>query len=124
MPWKATDAMNERAKFVLAWERRREELAGEVNLSELCREFGVSRPTGYRWVRRYQDAGHDVRAMEERSRRPKTSPTAVPEAMQDVIVCARKQKPRWGPRKLRAWLVNRHPGREFPRPEPEPDVPV
>ena len=64
MPGKATVAMNERAKFVRAWERRREELAGEVNLSELCRELGVSRPTGYRWVRRHQDAGHD--AKEER----------------------------------------------------------
>jgi transposase InsO family protein len=85
-----------------------------VDVAELCRVFGVSRDTGYRWIRRYVDANHDVRALEERSRRPRHSPTQVSPEMQDAIVQARKQRPRWGPRKLRAWLVDRHPGRQFP----------
>jgi transposase InsO family protein len=114
MPWKETDAMKERVSLVLEWERRWKGGKGRVNVSELCREFGVSRECGYKWIRRYWDAGRDVRAVEERSRRPKNSPTAVDEEMQDVVVSARKAHPRWGPRKLRAVLVERHPGIAFP----------
>jgi homeodomain-containing protein/integrase-like protein len=88
MPWKESKAMNERARF--------------------CRQ------TGYKWLRRFRDAGHDIRALEDRSRRPHHSPTAVPEMVQDVIVDVRKAHPRWGPRKLRAWLVERHPGTQLP----------
>jgi helix-turn-helix protein len=54
MPWKATDVMKERTKFVLEWERRWNEAEGGlVNMAELCRMFGVSRQTGYTWVERY-----------------------------------------------------------------------
>ena len=48
MPWKATDEMKERTKFVLEWERRWDEAeGGGVNMAELCRMFGISRQTGY-----------------------------------------------------------------------------
>jgi hypothetical protein len=46
MPWKETDAMQERIRLVFEWERRWKELRGTVNMSELCREFGVSRECG------------------------------------------------------------------------------
>ena len=43
------------------WERHWNETQGPVNLSELCRELGISRQTGHKWVRcRYRDAGHDL----------------------------------------------------------------
>jgi hypothetical protein len=52
MPWKATDAMKERVSFVLEWERRWNEVqGGRVDIAELCRKYGVSRPTGYAWSR-------------------------------------------------------------------------
>jgi transposase InsO family protein len=114
MPWSETNVSKERVRFVLEWERRWKEGEGVVNMSELCREFGVSRECGYKWVRRYVDAGHDLAAAEERSRRPHHSPTAVADDIQDVIVAARKQKPKWGPVKLRSWLVERYPGVAFP----------
>ena len=78
MPWKETDAMNERVRLVLEWERRWN-LAegGQVDVAELCRRFGVSRQTGYVWIERYCAASHDIRAMEEVSRRPHSSPTAI-----------------------------------------------
>ncbi|WP_373045688.1 helix-turn-helix domain-containing protein [Vulgatibacter sp.] len=44
----------ERMKFVLEWERRWDEGEGRVNMAELCRVFGISRPTGCRWVERYR----------------------------------------------------------------------
>ena len=63
MPWKATDAMKERTKFVLEWERRWNEAEGGlVNMAELCRMFGVSRQSGYTWVERYREASHQLAA--------------------------------------------------------------
>ena len=71
MPWKATNPLKERTKFVLEWERRWNEAeGGRLNLAELCRMFGVSRQSGYTWVERYRDANHDLAAVAaERSRR-------------------------------------------------------
>ncbi len=46
MPWKETDSMKERVKFVLEWERRWKEGAGRLNVAELCREFGIGRQVG------------------------------------------------------------------------------
>jgi putative transposase len=83
-------------------------------VAELARLFGVSRQTAYVWIRRYEQAGHDVAALEEGSRRPHRHPKTTSETMQDFLVEARKAHPRWGPRKLRAWLLDRYPGREFP----------
>lgn len=115
MSWKATDAMKERTKFVLEWERRWHEAEGGlVNMAELCRMFGVSRQTGYKWVGRYREAQLDVAAVAERSRRPKTSPNALPLEVQDLIVEARKRWPRWGPRKLHQRLVEANPGEAVP----------
>ncbi len=107
--------MKERTKFVLEWERRWNEAeGGRVNMAELCRMFGVSRETGYKWVGRYRDAQRDLSAVVERSRRPKTSPNALPVELQDLIVEARKLWPRWGPRKLHRRLVDDNPGKEVP----------
>ena len=115
MPWKATDAMKERVNFVLEWEKRWNEAeGGPVDMAELCRKYGVSRPTGYAWVARFRDAGHDLSAVEEKSRRPLSNPNAISPEIEDWIVQARKQMPRRGPRKLRAILVDRYPGMEWP----------
>src|SRR5512143_516575 len=114
MAWSETDVMKERVKFVLEWERRWDQQEGVVNVSELCREFGVSRECGHKWIRRYRDAGDDLRALEERSRRPRHSPTRVEEAVAEAIVEARKVRPRWGAVKLLAWLRRRFPGVAFP----------
>src|SRR5262249_40658368 len=115
MPWSQTNVTKERVKFVLEWERRWQEThGGRIDIAELCRMFGVSRPTGYLWIARYREAGHDVRALENRSRRPHSNPRAVPIDVEEYIVAARKERPRWGARKLRAWLVDRHPGRVWP----------
>jgi transposase InsO family protein len=115
MPFNRTDPMKERTKFILAWEKRwQESQGGRIDVAELCRVFGISRDTGYTWIRRYREANHDLTALEERSRRPHSSPTATAQPIQDFIVGARKARPRWGPRKLRAWLVDRYPGRSFP----------
>jgi putative transposase len=116
MPWRRTDAVKERTKFVLEWERLFEKHCGTVNLSELCRAYGISRPTGYTWLKRYRDAGRDVRVLENRSRRPLSNPNAMTVEIEATLVAARKLHPRWGPRKLRAWLQDRFPDHSFPSP--------
>jgi len=115
MPWVKTDAMKERVKFALEWERRwKATHGGRVDMAELCRMFGISPPTGYLWIARYRAAGHDLRALQEQSRRPHSNPRATALHVEELVVDARKERPRWGARKLRAWLVDRYPGRVWP----------
>jgi transposase InsO family protein len=116
MPWKETDSVKERVKFLLEWEKRWQAGEGRLNFSALCREFGVSRQVGYDWLSRYREAGHDVRVAAERSRRPLHSPRQVAEAVEDVVTALRKAHPTWGPKKLRAWMLHHRPNIEMPAP--------
>jgi transposase InsO family protein len=115
MPWNETNTVTERVKFVLEWEERwNAKEGGRVNVAELCRMYGISRQTGYLWIRRWREAKGDVRALADRSRRPKSNPRAVTHEVEDLVVGARKAHPRWGPVALRQWLVDRHPRKAIP----------
>lgn len=74
-------------------------------MSALCREFGITRQTGYKWLKRFETEG--VRGLEERTRKPHTTPLGTAEEMVIAIVDERQKRPRWGPTKLRAMLVAR-----------------
>ena len=93
--------MQQRQAFIDAYLQR------ERSMRELCRRFGMSRKTGYKWATRYL-AGCEL---VDRSRRPKYSPRAVARAVEDAIVAARRERPTWGPRKLRAVLRKAYPER-------------
>jgi transposase InsO family protein len=114
MPWSETNVSKEKVKFVLEWERRWSNGDGVVNVTELCREFGISRECGHKAIRRYCEAGHDLRAVEEHPRRPKRSPSAVRPETEELVVTARRLRPRWGPLKLRAWLLEQDAERALP----------
>ena len=107
MPWKETCRVDERERFAKMY-------LETGAMSALCREFGISRKAGYKWVGRYCDEGTD--GLVDRSRKPLSSPTAVEEWMIDGLVRARKLYPFFGPRKLRAVIVARNPGVEIPAP--------
>ena len=96
MLWARTDWMSERVKFIAGY------LEYEACFSDLCRDFGISRRTGYKWVRRYNAAG--VSALEERSRAPHAHPNAVSSDVVQSILTIRRRHPRWGPRKVQALL--------------------
>ena len=105
--------MNERMHFI------RMHQCGQHSVSELCRRFGVSRKTGYKWLGRYTADGGCSDGMQDRSRRPHTHPRSVPGWLEEAIVQARKQRPHWGPKKLRTVLVRSNPGRpSAPSPPP------
>src|SRR6476646_3043282 len=116
MPWRSTDIVKERTKFILEWERRWHATEGRVNVAALCREFGVSRDAGYRWIRRFQAADHNISAVIDRSHRPATMPMKVDEQVEDLVVAARKAYPKWGPKKIRSLLVERYADVEVPAP--------
>ena len=63
------------------------------SLTELCREFGISRPTGYRWLERYRE--HGITGIEELSRRPKHSPRASADQIVEQVLALRKTYPDW-----------------------------
>lgn len=106
MPWKETCVMDERAEFVLAARER------ERNMAVLCREFGISRKTGYKWWKRYDAEG--LIGLKDHSRRPHTIPHETkPEAVCD-IVRIRTAHPSWGPKKIRVILRREIKRRKLP----------
>ena len=108
MPWKASSVLEQRAQFILEWKK------GHHSVAALCAVFGISRETGYKFIRRYREAGNDVLALQDRSRRPLSTPTATDAATVALIVRTRKRWPHWGPRKLRTWLAKRRPEAALP----------
>jgi len=92
MPWKETDVMSERIRFVV------EALAGGETIRALCGRYGISRKTGHKWLRRYREV-ESLGALEEHSRRPRHSPRQTEERIEDRVVELRQQYG-WGSRKL------------------------
>ena len=92
MPWRQVDPMTERHRF-LADARHR-----VASFTELCRHYGVSRTTGYKWLHRANQSGLDY--LQELSRRPRTCPHATSPELVAKLVEARRHHPDWGPRKL------------------------
>lgn len=106
MTWKVTCPMDERLKFMSYY------LEGEMSVSSLCRSFGISRKTGYKFVTRYMNNGLD--GLKDLSRAPHNHLNAVSEAIVRIVIDARQRHPSWGPRKLRVWLQNNNPGIVLP----------
>src|SRR6202045_4268511 len=101
MPWKASSVMEERLRFVARL------LDGEA-MTDVCREFGISRKTGYKIFQRYKDSG--VEALSDRSRRPVRYANQLPAQIESLIVRLKREKPHWGARKIRELLVRRLDG--------------
>ena len=109
MSWETRDPMSERARFIELYKSRQRTVAG------LCREFGISRKTGYKWIQRVELAGIATGLLEH-SRAPHEMPWQTPPEIQQLLVEARKLHPSWGPRKLKAWLEDRDTALELPAP--------
>jgi transposase InsO family protein len=106
MPWNARTALEQRKEFVEEWRLDPDDFA------ELCRKYGVSRQTGYKWVKRFETQG--VAGLEDLSRAPRESPQAIGAEVAARLIGLREEHPRWGPRKLRAYLESREPGQHWP----------
>ena len=92
MPWRSESVMDQRVEFVLRARR------GEDTIAALCREYEISRPTGYLWLQRYQSAG-SVKALAEHSRRPLHSPRRTNDELEAAVLAVRDEKG-WGGAKI------------------------
>ena len=93
--------MDDRLRFVARL------LDGEA-MSDVAREFGISRKTGYKIFNRYKDQG--LEALDDRSRRPWRYANQLPAQVESLIVRIKREKPHWGARKVREVLIKRLAG--------------
>src|SRR5438132_12371121 len=91
MPWKECSVMDERLRFVAKL------LDGE-SMTDVCREFGISRKTGYKVFQRYKDSG--VEALSDRSRRPVRYANQLPSQIESLVGTLKREKPHWGARRI------------------------
>ena len=96
MPFMEKDIMELRQEFVLLADQ------DGANVRGLCRRYGISPTTGYKWLQRYQAEG--LAALTDHSRRPATSPRRTEAATEARVLAARDAHPTWGSRKLHHWL--------------------
>src|SRR5215472_13913592 len=99
-------AVDKRMRFVTAAE------TSEETMTALCRRFGFSRKTGYKWLERYRLDG--LAGLSERSRAPHAHPQAVSAAIAERCLAVRKAHRSWGPVKVRAWLERDDPATPWP----------
>jgi len=99
MSWREVDVMDERIRFVVRAN------SGQESMVALCREFGISRPTGYLWLARYREADSAL-GLRELSRRPHYSPGKISVDIERKVIALRN-KHGWGGKKIRKLLGNR-----------------
>ena len=83
-----------------------------MSVTDLCLEFGISRPTAYRWINRYKEVGPE--GLLDLSRRPYSCSHATPDAVVNAILALRAKHPSWGARKLKARLEKIEPSVTWP----------
>lgn len=98
--------MDQRTQFIADYLRE------VLSVSELCDLYGVSRKTAYKWIDRYLRQG--PAGLEERSRRPQSSPNRTPDEVTQALLEARRRHPSWGGKKLLALVHKRHPRWDLP----------
>ena len=94
MRWGVQNKEHQRIRFVIR------ATSGKETLSQLCREFEISRPTGYLWMKRYREAGNSLTAVVEKSRRPESSPQRTSEKI-EARVLGLRQEQGWGAKAIR-----------------------
>lgn len=108
MSWKVSNVEEQRCQFV------NEYGLGNTSLAELCRHYGISRPTGYKWLARYHEQGQQ--GLSDRSRAPHHSPQSLSNGLKELILAMKAKYPSWGARKLVAGLKRQSPHQRWPAP--------
>ncbi len=108
LSWKKRNPESEQIRFIERWQ------AGEVTFVEACRQFSISRKTGYKRLQRFRSFGWD--GLGDRSRAPRSHPNETPRAIAERLIAAKQVHPTWGPKKLVAWLRRDEPQVCWPAP--------
>ena len=106
MPWKESSILDQRKELVEEYE------SGLVTMAELCRIYEISRETGYKWVKRYQE--QSWKGLEDLSRAPQRHPNQTTPELEERILDLRREHPRWGARKLQAYLEQKYSRIKWP----------
>src|SRR5512132_3632611 len=106
MPWRSSSPMDLRTQFIADYLR---ELS---TISELCREYQISRKTAYKWIDRYEAVG--TAGLADRSRRPHHFPYATPDDLVQALLAKRRRHPNWGAKKLLKLLSQAQPDAAWP----------
>ena len=106
MPWKQTTPMEQKIEFIC------ECRSGKYTITDLCENFGISRPTAYKLISRFENMGFD--GLRESSRAPKNHPNQTSKKITASILNLKKNYPRWGAKKIRVLLFNELPNEDIP----------
>lgn len=106
MPWRDSSPMDLKTQFVADYLRQM------LSISELCRQYNISRKTAYKWIDRYLSQGSS--GLVDRSRRPRVCPHQTPPKLVEAILTARGHHPSWGAKKLLKFLSDRQPNSAWP----------
>lgn len=105
MPWKESDTVSERMKFITR------HLDGE-SVTELCSEFGISRKTGHKIIRRFLDEG--PLGLLDKISTPKRVANKTPDGIEQLILKIKNDKPSWGAAKIRERYLRKYPNHYCP----------
>ena len=98
--------MDQKIQFIADWQLQ------NFSLTDLCQKYGISRPTGYKLLERYEQLG--IEGLKEQSRAPKNCPHRTPKEILNLIIQEKLKNRKRGPRKIRAQLNRQHPGLDLP----------
>jgi putative transposase len=106
MPWEVINQMDLKKQLVNDWNN------GCSCITDLSQKYRVSRPTIYKWLKRYERFG--IKGLEEQSRAPKNCPNRTSQAILDLVIQQKLKNRKRGPRKVRAQLKRKYPELDFP----------
>jgi putative transposase len=105
MPWKVINQMDLKVQLINDWN-------DEHSITALSQKYGVSRPTVYKWIKRYKQLG--LEGLKEQSRAPKKRPNRTPQEILNLVIQEKLKNRKRGPRKIRAQLKRQYPKRKLP----------
>jgi len=106
MPWKETTTMEQKIEFICEWR------TGKYTITELCKNFEISRPTAYKLISRFENQGFE--GLKEQSRAPGKHPNATNENIVESILKLKKKYKLWGAKKIRELLFKEFPEQDVP----------
>jgi len=106
MGWKVKDVQEQRLQVIEEYERE------DLSLSRLCQSYGISRPTAYKWIDRYEEEG--LTGLQDRSRAPHHRARAMTEGVKKWILAVKAKHGFWGARKIVGHLKTQLPGQDWP----------
>jgi transposase InsO family protein len=106
MGWKETDKMDEKKEFIFrCWNR-------EETFTEICRKFGISTKTGYKWLSRFKERG--AAGLAELSRAPKNNANKISETVKKRLLKLKEKHKYWGAYKILTLYAAKYPGEQAP----------